>query len=246
MRLFGLIGFPLSHSFSKKYFTEKFQKENIADAQYENFEIEDINAFPNLIQENKDLCGLNVTIPHKLNVIPFLDEVDPAAKKIGAVNVIKFEQNGKLVGHNSDYIGFKRSLQKLIPEQTQGLKALVFGTGGASKAVLVALDDLSIPYVQVSRKGKGDIISYEDLDEGYMNQYRVLINTSPLGMTPNVDSCPNIPYQFMTKHHYLYDLVYNPLETLFMKKGLACGAKVSNGLEMLHLQAERAWEIWNS
>ncbi len=246
MKRYGLIGFPLSHSFSKKYFTEKFEKEGIHGCVYENYELSKIDHFPKLIESNPDLLGLNVTIPHKQSIMPYLDRLDPAAEKIGAVNVIKFEKDGTLTGHNSDYVGFKNSLLKLLPKEVKGLKALVFGTGGASKAVVVALEDIGIEYTKVSRTKTDGVITYDEITPEFVLSNQVLINTSPLGMSPNTDTCPDIPYEALTNEHYLYDLVYNPLETLFMKKGKDAGAKVSNGLEMLHLQAERAWEIWNS
>lgn len=243
MKVFGLIGYPLSHSFSKKYFTEKFQKENISGCTYELFELENIQLFTKLLEDETELKGLNVTIPYKQEVIPFLDGMHPSAEKIGAVNVIKPE-NGKLIGYNSDYFGFKTSLEGFL-EGDLSLKALILGTGGASKAVRVALEDLNIPYQYVSRTKTDTSIGYDDIDETTIKEYRLIINTTPLGMSPNVEQCPAIPYDFLTDKHYLFDLVYNPLETLFMKKGLEKGAKAINGLEMLEQQAEKAWEIWN-
>ncbi len=242
MNLYGLIGFPLTHSFSKKYFTEKFQKENIADSKYELFEIRQAAQLVGIINHNQDLKGLNVTIPHKETIIPFLDEIDPAAKEIGAVNVIKVS-NGKLKGYNSDYYGFRQSLLNFIGE-TKNIKALILGTGGAAKAVKAALRDLNIPYKFVSRKKEQDNFSYEELNETILSEYKLIINTSPLGMYPKMDSFPEIPYPFIGPEHFLFDLVYNPEETTFMKKGAEKGAKTRNGLEMLHLQAEKAWEIW--
>jgi shikimate dehydrogenase len=244
MNLYGLIGFPLTHSFSKKYFTEKFQKENIADSKYELFEIKDAAQILAVVESNVDLRGLNVTIPHKENVIQFLDEIDSAAKDIGAVNVIKIN-SGKLKGYNSDYYGFRQSLINFIGE-TKNIKALILGTGGAAKAVKAALQDLTISYKFVSRKKERDKFSYDELNENILSEYKLIINTSPLGMYPKTDSFPEIPYQFIGLEHFLFDLVYNPEETTFMKKGAAQGAKTQNGLEMLHLQAEKAWEIWNS
>lgn len=245
MNLFGLIGYPLTHSFSKKYFTEKFQRENIKDCQYELFEIKNIEDFPAVIQNNPELKGLNVTIPHKENVMQFLDELDEPVKKIGAVNVIKLV-NGKLKGFNSDYHGFRNSLEKFLKDGTAsaGIKALVLGTGGAAKAVKAALEDLRIDYKTVSRtKGQADYI-YEELDAEIEN-YKLIINTTPLGMYPKVDVAPELPYEKLTKEYFLYDLVYNPEKTLFMQKGEEKGARTKNGLEMLILQAEKAWEIWN-
>ena len=244
MKQYGLIGYPLSHSFSKKYFAEKFAKEGIQDSNYDLYEIEQAEKLTEVIQKvGQDLKGLNVTIPHKQAVIPMMDEMDAAAKKIGAVNVIKV-QNGKLKGYNSDYFGFKRALEELLRGDI-GLSALVLGTGGASKAVITALDDLSIPFQYVSRNRSENVLAYDDLTTDSIKGNRLLINCTPLGMHPNVGACPNLDYEAITDLHYLFDLVYNPEETLFMKKGLSKGAQVKNGLDMLVYQAEKAWEIWN-
>lgn len=245
MRIFGLIGKKLTHSFSKKYFTEKFERENIKQVVYELFELPNIDEFPQLIDNQENLKGLNVTIPYKLEVLPFLHEIDPAAERIGAVNVIKVQENKKLKGYNSDYYGFKFSLEKFLAGNTK-VKALILGTGGASKAVKVALEDLDIPYRYVSRYSeKNNILTYKQLDEDVFSSYHLIINTTPLGMYPFIETCPEIPYHLLGKNHYLYDLVYNPENTLFMQKGAENGAKVKNGLEMLYLQAEKSWEIWN-
>jgi len=244
MKTYGLIGYRLSHSFSKKYFNEKFAKENIEDCVYENFPLETINEFTTLLQTTPDLKGCNVTIPYKEEIIPYLNELDSAAKEIGAVNVVKILPNGKLIGYNSDYYGFKTSLEKFIPAN-QSFRALILGTGGAAKAVAVALKDLGIPYQYVSRSKGDGVISYAEIDSKVLEQHSIIINTSPLGMYPDVDSFPAIPYQFLTDKHYLYDLVYNPEVTTFMRKGQEHGAHVVNGLEMLIGQAEKAWEIWN-
>ncbi|HEY8401996.1 MAG TPA: shikimate dehydrogenase [Cytophagaceae bacterium] len=246
MRLFGLIGYPLTHSFSKKYFTEKFQKESISDAAYELFEIKEAGEVTEVLKNNPSLCGLNVTIPHKEAVIPYLDEVHDSVKKIKAVNVIKVGEGGKLTGYNSDFFGFRQSLLNFIPSTS--LKALVLGTGGAAKAVFAALEDLNIDYLIVSRnkgskEGK-ETISYQDITSEIITSHQLIINTTPLGMYPKVDTCPDIPYECLTGNHYLFDLVYNPEETLFMKKGAERGARTKHGLEMLYLQAEKAWEIW--
>lgn len=243
MNIFGLIGYPLSHSFSKKYFTEKFEREGIDNSFYELFELKEIKEFETLISDHPQIKGLNVTIPYKQEVIPYLESLDPAAERIGAVNVIKPE-HGKLVGYNSDYFGFRTSLEKFLGEDTS-VKALILGTGGASKAVKVALEDMGIAYQYVSRTSNDQILGYEQLNEKHIDEYRLIINTTPLGMHPNVEDCPAIPYTFLTDKHYLFDLVYNPLETKFMKNGLDKGAKAINGLEMLEQQAEKAWEIWN-
>ena len=245
MKTYGLIGFRLSHSFSKKYFTEKFQREGITDCAYENFQLDNIQEFSALLHTDPNLKGFNVTIPYKQEIIPFLSGLDPAAKEIGAVNVIKILENGKLIGFNSDYYGFKNSLESFIPKEVLH-KALVLGTGGAAKAVVTALKHMGIPYMYVSRNKNPYNLSYEELNEEKMNEYTIIINTSPLGMYPDVDSFPAIPYEFLSSKHYLYDLVYNPEETVFMKKGIEQGAHVINGLPMLIGQAEKAWEIWNS
>ncbi|MTI31159.1 shikimate dehydrogenase family protein [Xanthovirga aplysinae] len=242
---FGLIGKTLGHSFSKRFFTEKFIKLGLKEASYELFEISHISKFPELIENFPDLLGLNVTIPYKEDIIPFLDDLDTSAKKAGAVNVIKFLPNGKKIGYNSDYFGFRKSLENFIPSD-HTLKALVLGTGGASKAVCAALRDMKIPFQIISRKSSGSILSYDELNEqeDLIENHQLIINTTPLGMSPHVDSAPQLNYDWLSKGHYLYDLVYNPEETLFMKKGKEKGAQTKNGLEMLHLQAERSWEIW--
>jgi shikimate dehydrogenase len=245
MKVYGLIGYRLSHSFSKKYFSEKFKRENIAGCVYENFPLESIQEFPKLLKETSGFKGCNVTIPYKEEVIAYLDELDAAAKEIGAVNVVKILPDGRLKGYNSDYYGFKTSLEKFIPLQKKH-KALVLGTGGAAKAVAVALKDLSIPFQYVSRNKIENGITYNELNEKIIKENTIIINTSPLGMYPDIDTYPTIPYQFLTEEHYLYDLVYNPEVTTFMQKGKAFGAHVENGLGMLIGQAEKAWEIWNS
>lgn len=243
MRTYGLIGQKLGHSFSKKYFTHKFEKEQLSHCHYELFELPSIQKFPDLLEQQATLCGLNVTIPYKLEVIAYLDDMDELARKIGAVNVIKFREDGKKIGYNSDCIGFSQSLLNFIPSTE--IQALVLGTGGASKAVRVALEQLAIPYQLVSRTASEGILAYEDIHPETIAHFPLIINTTPLGMSPNETSAPLLPYESLTSSHYLYDLVYNPEETTFMKKGLAQGAKVKNGMEMLHLQAEAAWDIWN-
>ncbi len=245
---YGLIGFPLKHSFSSKYFTEKFEKEGI-NAEYLNFEIEDILQIREVILFNQRLRGLNVTIPYKEQVIPFLQEISPKAREIGAVNVIKIDRlpndmyNYRLTGYNTDYIGFKKSIEPLIRPEIHK-KALVLGTGGASKAVTHALADLGIEWKYVSRTLGGTRFTYADLTQEIIDEYKIIINASPVGTFPKTDECPDIPYQFLSQHHLLYDLVYNPAETLFLKKGKSQGATIKNGAEMLQLQAEAAWEIW--
>lgn len=246
MRKFGLIGYPLSHSFSKKYFTNKFEKEGITDAEYELFPIETIEDLPKLIADNPELVGLNVTIPYKELILPFLDSLDPKAEAIGAVNTIKIE-NGRLIGYNTDYHGFKDSLVKFIGSKKLPSKALMLGTGGASKAVHMALEDLGVTCQFVSRKPNKEHLSYEDLSSfpDHFNTSLLIINTTPLGTSPNEDALPDLPYDQLSQNHFLYDLVYNPMKTAFMQKGIDAKCWVKNGLEMLHGQAEAAWEIWN-
>ncbi|WP_200975348.1 shikimate dehydrogenase [Echinicola sp. 20G] len=246
MRKFGLIGYPLKHSFSKKYFTEKFEKENISGCQYELYELDTIDKFPELIKNNPELEGINVTIPYKQQVIPFLDELEPSCEAIGAVNCIKV-RNGKLIGYNTDYIGFKDSLKSWLNGADQ-TKALILGTGGASKAVKQALISLNIPYMMVSRNtNEPDLVTYNELvkNEKHLQEHHLIINTTPLGTFPNTEEMPDIPLSQIGREHKVYDLVYNPEKTFLMRSMEARGAVVKNGLEMLHLQAEAAWEIWN-
>ncbi|GBU08459.1 shikimate 5-dehydrogenase [Bacteroidales bacterium] len=245
MDRYGLVGFPLTHSFSKKHFNEKFVAEKI-NAEYVNFEIPTIKEFENIVKNNPTLKGMNVTIPYKQQVIPYLDTMDENARVIGAVNVIKVNKNkGKiqLIGHNTDIIGFKQSLEPLLKEHHR--RALILGTGGASKAVFHGLQQLGIDAVFVSRKAKLNELNYDDLSEKTMREFSLIVNTSPVGMFPNSDQCPNIPYQLLDERYLLYDVVYNPEDTLFMKKGRDKGAIVKNGLDMLFLQALAAWKIWH-
>lgn len=247
MRKFGLIGFPLSHSFSKKFFTEKFLNEDIADCGYDLFPIENIDLLTKLISDNAELEGLNVTIPYKLAVLPFLNEVDEAAGQIGAVNCIAIQRNnGKefLKGYNTDAYGFEESLKPMLNEQHK--KALIFGDGGAAKAVKYVLNKLSIPFLVVTRTSTSNSILYDAVSPELLQEYTILINTTPLGMSPNIETCPDIPYEVLTERHLAYDLVYNPEETTFLAKSKAQGASIKNGLEMLYLQAERSWYIWNT
>ena len=246
MDKYGLIGYPLGHSFSVTYFNEKFQSETI-DAEYVNFEIPRIEDFMEVIDENPDLRGLNVTIPYKEQVIPYLDELDKDTAKIGAVNVIKIIRQGKgkvkLVGYNSDIIGFTQSIEPLLRPHHK--RALVLGTGGAAKAVYHGLENLGIESTYVSRtKRSNDVLTYQELTPEVMAEHTVIVNCTPVGMYPKVDECPEIPYDRLTSDHLLYDLLYNPNETLFMKKGRMHGSTVKNGLEMLLLQAFAAWGIW--
>lgn len=270
MKQLGLIGFPLSHSFSKRYFKEKFEKEGLADAwDYELFSIEKVDELLDLLRGYPNLVGMNVTIPHKETVMPFMDELDETAQAVGAVNCIKITYPyGKpyLKGYNTDYYGFQKSLLELLENDNndielaspvcyaqefenntiESLKALILGTGGAAKAVAYALKNLNIPYKYVSRKAVENGLTYDDLTENLISQYRLLINTTPLGMSPNTEGCPSIPYEGIGNHHFMYDLVYNPEITTFMKRGLERGAKAKSGLDMLYFQAEKGWEIWNT
>lgn len=249
MDTYGLIGFPLTHSFSAKFFTEKFCRENI-DAEYLNFEIRDIKDIHQIIQSNRNLKGLNVTIPHKENIIPFLDEITPEAQQIGAVNVIKVEKGGEdrlkihLTGYNTDYIGFRDSLLPLLSDGVKR-KALILGTGGASKAVAQALTDLHIEWLYVSRTPKEGRLTYDELSREILSTHTLIVNASPVGTFPETEFCPDIPYSYLTPNHLLYDLIYNPAETLFLRKGKERGATIKNGKEMLELQALAAWHIWN-
>jgi shikimate dehydrogenase len=246
-KLYGLIGYPLEHSFSARYFSGKFEKESVCDCDYLNFPLEDINELVELISRNANLKGLNVTIPYKEEVIPFLNHIDEDAKKIAAVNTIKIireKEDFQLCGFNTDIIGFKKSLLPFLNPQIK--KALILGSGGASKAVMYVLKNLGIEFTLVSRRGQYPFIKYEDLNEELMESSKLIINTTPLGTFPNIDACPPIPYEFLREGHVLFDLVYNPHETLFLRKAKAMGAVIKNGLEMLELQAEASWKIWNS
>ncbi len=247
MRTFGLIGFPLTSSFSKQYFADKFKQENITDCKYELHPIPQAREILDLIEADPLLCGLNVTIPHKVSVLPYLSELDDASEKIGAVNCISIDQSGEkpyLKGHNTDVYGFEESLKPLLkPHHT---KALIFGDGGAAKAVKYVLNQLNIPFISVVRNAQPDAVLYSSVTKEVLQEYTILVNTTPLGMFPNVDSFPPIPYQHLNEQHLAYDLVYNPEETQFLAKSKEQGATIKNGLEMLHLQAERSWDIWNT
>lgn len=272
MRLFGLIGFPLSHSFSEKYFTEKFRREGITDASFRLFPIETINDFPALLKENPELRGLSVTIPYKEKIIPFLDELDETAKAVGAVNCIHIEWRAEtgdgsplrrrsvesgvhrgggerlfLTGFNTDVHGFRQSLKPFLASQHE--RALILGTGGASKAVEFVLRTIGVECIFVSREKKAlpgkSVLTYAELNEYVMDACKLIVNCSPAGTFPNVNEAPAIPYEFISSQHFLYDLVYNPSETEFLKRGKAKGALTLNGYDMLKMQAEKAWEIWN-
>lgn len=242
MKVYGLIGYPLEHSFSKDFFTAKFDKENITDCEYRNFQLSSIEQFQTLVNTEKNLCGLNVTIPYKISVIDYLDGLSAEATDIGAVNCIKIT-NGKRIGCNTDCFGFENSLRPLLEEQHT--HALILGSGGSAKAVSYVLNKLKIGFTVVSSSRKENTIGYEDLTEDVMKNHLLIINTTPVGMFPAINDSPEIPFQFITGEHFLYDLIYNPGETLFMKKGKLKGAKTKNGLQMLQLQAEESWRIWN-
>lgn len=249
MKTYGLIGYRLGHSFSKKFFTDKFAVENLSDHRYLNFELDYIQEFPGIFERDETICGLNCTIPYKQQIIEYMDEIDPVAAKIGAVNTVKISfKHGKriLKGYNTDLYGFENSLKPMLKPIHK--KALILGTGGASKAIKYLFDKMGIKYLSATTQkepGK-DEISYQVIDEATMSKFLIIINATPLGTYPKVNECPDIPYEFLTSDHILYDLVYNPEETLFLKKGKERGAQIKNGLEMLHLQALKSWEIWNS
>ncbi len=246
MEKYGLIGYPLGHSFSISYFNQRFQDEGI-DAVYENFEIPAIEALDEIINTNPELRGLNVTIPYKEKVMPFLDKISPEARAIGAVNVIKVIHEGKdvkLKGYNSDVIGFTKSIEPMLDKKWHQ-KALILGTGGASKAINYGLKHLGLETVFVSRYERPDTIQYSKITPDVVQEYRVIVNCTPVGMYPKTEVCPPLPYEAMDSHTILYDLIYNPDETLFMKRGAQYGAQTKNGLEMLLLQAFSSWEFWH-
>ncbi|MFA5329837.1 MAG: shikimate dehydrogenase [Prolixibacteraceae bacterium] len=249
MKTYGLIGHRLGHSFSKSFFTEKFKNENLPEHEYLNFELDSIQDFSGIFEQGKEISGLNCTIPYKREIMQFMDEIDAEAAAIGAVNTVKIiRQNGTkiLKGFNTDLYGFENSLCPMLEEKHR--KALILGTGGASKAITFLFDKIGIDYLSATTKEylRENEIRYNQLTKELMNEYLIVINATPLGTFPKVDTCPEIPYQFLTSDHVLFDLVYNPSETLFLKKGKEQGAKTKNGLEMLHLQALKSWEIWNA
>jgi shikimate dehydrogenase len=243
MAKYGLIGKELGHSFSKTFFTYKFERENRKDS-YHNFELEDIGQFRKLIMKTDGLKGLNVTIPYKEEIIPYLDKLDKEAKKIGAVNTVKFRKDGKLIGYNTDHYGFAKALANYFPIKEK--TALILGTGGASKAVQYVLETMGFEFELVSRKKSMDTISYDSLNKEMISKHLLIVNCTPLGTIPHLDQCPKIPYQHLTENHVLFDLIYNPRETEFMKRGFVKGARVSNGLKMLEYQAKKSWKIWKS
>lgn len=245
--LYGLIGFPLGHSFSKRYFTEKFEHLGLSDSHaYTQFEIPSIDLFPSLLG-TAGIKGFNVTIPYKQQIIPFLDEIDPAAARIGAVNTIKVLADGRTRGYNTDYFGFQQTLKDWSAySDFSQRKALVLGQGGAAKAVIAAIEDLGIPVIKVSRTASAETVTYGDLT-AIFDEIGLIVNTTPLGMHPDESSCPPIPYKELSSHHYLYDIVYNPLETTFLKQGLTHGVGgIHTGIQMLYGQADKAWEIWQA
>ena len=245
MRTFGLLGRSLAHSFSQTYFSQKFEHLGLTDCRYELFELAEASELPQLLARYPNLAGLNVTIPYKEKIWPYLTRVAPSASLVGAVNVIEFLADGSLVGHNTDYLGFRESLRKFYPAAAPHRRALVLGTGGAAKAVAVALRELAIPYQLVSRDAPGTGLTYADLTPALLAAHSLIINTTPLGTYPATAECPPLPYEVLTPQHYLFDLIYNPRETLFLQRGQAAGAHIQNGFEMLELQAEAAWAIWN-
>ena len=244
-RVFGLLGKNISYSFSKGYFTGKFKELNLKKNKYVNFDIQQIEDFPSIISKEKNLRGINVTIPYKEEIIRYLDNLDITAKKIGAVNTIKFTKRGNLKGYNSDVVGFEKSITPLLEKHHK--KALILGTGGASKAIAFALKKNNIKYKFVSRNPKGKKeISYDSLTQEILEKYALIINCTPLGTSPDIDKCPNIPYQYLTNKHLLFDLIYIPEVSTFLSKGKDKGATIKNGYEMLELQAEESWRIWNN
>lgn len=243
MSKFGLLGRNIAYSFSKTFFSKKFEDEELPHS-YENFDIHDINGFRELINQHKDLKGLNVTIPYKEEIIPFLDELDNTARKIGAVNTIKFLPDTSLIGFNTDYWGFQKSLEEFLPLERR--TALILGTGGASKAIAFVLHTMHFELKFVSRTETDEVFSYSQLDKEIIEHYLLIVNCTPLGTFPNITDCPPIPYEHLGEEHLLFDLIYNPSETEFLKRGKSRGTKTSNGLKMLEFQAEKAWEIWNS
>ncbi|RXK58755.1 shikimate dehydrogenase [Lacibacter luteus] len=243
MRQFGLIGYPLSHSFSKKYFTEKFAAENISGCNYELYSIESIDLLPSVLKQVDGLEGMNVTIPYKESVLPFLHEQSTAVQEIGACNCIRI-RNGKLTGFNTDVVGFRQSIEPLLKSQHQN--ALVLGTGGAAKAVVWVLKQLGINYSYVSRTKSEGVLGYDEITGELLQKYPLVINTTPLGMQPNVHAKPSLPYESVTADFLFYDLVYNPAKTAFLETAEQYGATIKNGADMLVIQAEESWQIWNS
>lgn len=245
MKIYGIIGYPLTHTFSPEYFNHRFRNENLR-AVYNKFPLKDISVFSSFINSSKELCGLNVTTPYKTEIIHFLDKLEDDAKLIRAVNVIKIIRTTKkiqLIGYNTDIFGFEGSIKNILPHHR---KALVLGTGGAAAAVCSVLEKYGITYSKVSRNpATNDVLAYQQLDSDTVMSNTLIINATPAGMFPDLGQCPDFPYQFLTQDHFLYDLIYNPEESIFLKKGKEAGAGTKNGMEMLILQAEKTWEIWN-
>lgn len=242
-RLYGLIGRDIAYSFSGRYFTERFARDGMNGFQYELFDLPALSDFPALLKTHPELRGLNVTIPYKEEIIPYLDKLSVKAAQIGAVNTIRFTKKGKLKGYNTDCFGFEKSLQPLLQPHHQ--KALIMGTGGASKAIAYVLERLGIAFAFASRHPSGSALSYDLINETTFDNYQIFINCTPLGTFPNIDQCPQLPYQFFSHRHIAYDLIYNPEETEFLKRARLQGATTKNGHEMLVLQAEKSWKIWN-
>jgi shikimate dehydrogenase len=250
-KTYGLIGYPLTHSFSKKHFTEKFEKENITDCEYNLYSLSTIHQLPQMLKDNPQIKGLNVTIPYKESVMPFLNELDPIAKAIGAVNCIKVDQGSndqvKLIGYNTDVFGFRQSIKPFLEKRHE--RALILGTGGASKAVAYVLKEIGLDCYFITRhkthSSGPNTFLYDELNEYMLNAIKLVVNTTPGGVFPNGKEAPAIPYDLITPSHLLYDLVYNPAETEFLRRGKEKGAETINGLSMLQQQAEEAWRIWN-
>ena len=244
LKLFGLIGRNIDYSFSRKYFTEKFKKNNLSECVYKNYDLKDITDFKKLIKSSSNLNGLNVTIPYKKVIIPFLDELSKEAKAINAVNTIVFESSGKIIGHNTDYIGFKKALEEQYKSNPEN--ALILGSGGASEAIKFVFKKIGCDFKIVSRFPSKDQLSYDQLSEKIIKKTDIIVNASPIGTYPNIMEAPNIPYKYLDSKHLLFDLIYNPKETEFLRKGKLYGSKVSNGLKMLKYQADKSWELWSS
>lgn len=245
MKQFGLIGFPLTHSFSEKYFKDKFRRENFTDKEYKLFPLKSIDQFPDLIKKNHALCGLNITVPYKESIMPYLDELDNQAKIVGAVNcikIIKQSNRNKLIGFNTDVFGFEESLKPNLKPYHK--RAIILGTGGSAKAVVYVLKKLGISFSLVSRNSNTNTILYADLSNSVIQDHLLIINTTPVGMYPDIQNFPQIPYEYLGKQHLLFDLVYNPEKTQFLQKGESQGASIQNGLEMLYAQAEKSMKIW--
>lgn len=243
IKVYGLIGRDIDYSFSKDYFNEKFKRDKIINSCYKNFDLKEINQFKNLIEQN-DIIGLNVTIPYKKSIIKFLDKIDETAKKINAVNTLIFDKKKGIVGYNTDYYGFKKSLIETLKKKPEN--AFILGSGGASSAVEYVLNEIKIPYKVVSRNPVSNQIHYKELSKNLIKNHTLIINTTPLGTYPNISKYPNIPYTLLNKTNYLFDLIYNPSTTKFLELGLKNGAKIQNGYKMLIYQAEKSWELWNN